>query len=84
MLSIKEKDLKNLYEQFCFLNHYTPGSLIDNDVKTKIWTYGFKITDDLDYAEVIYKLCPLFKPAIPSNEELDTKDSVALYMRLNY
>jgi hypothetical protein len=28
-LEIGEKELKNLYEKFCFLNHYTELSLTD-------------------------------------------------------
>jgi hypothetical protein len=30
---IKEKDLKNLFEKFCFLNHYTPKTLTNSKVK---------------------------------------------------
>ena len=32
LLSIKEKELKNFYEKFCFLNHYNPKSLIGHQV----------------------------------------------------
>ncbi len=32
MLEIKEKELKNIYEKFCYLNHYTELKLSDEKV----------------------------------------------------
>ncbi len=32
MLEIKEKELKNIYEKFCYLNHYTELKLSDEKI----------------------------------------------------
>ncbi len=42
ILEIKEKELKNLYEKFCFLNHLTELRLSDEEViKSLEKNYGY-------------------------------------------
>lgn len=47
MLEIKEKELKNIYEKFCYLNHYTELKLSDEKVvKILENIYGYTFIDD--------------------------------------
>lgn len=47
-LEIGERTLKNLYEKFCFLNHYVENRLINNEDVTKVLEneYGYKFVPD--------------------------------------
>lgn len=46
-LEIKERTLKNLYEKFCFLNHYTEVKLSDEAVIKELENvYGYKFVND--------------------------------------
>lgn len=47
-LEISERSLKNLYEKFCFLNHYVEVRLFNNEEVTKYLdtTYGYKFVPD--------------------------------------
>lgn len=83
-LSIKEKELKNLYEKFCFLNHCMPQSLTDENNLQKLAVYGFMIVNDDDNASVFAKLSYKAEPSEPKSTQLNTKDTLALFIEMNY
>ena len=47
-IEMKEKNLKNYYEKFCFLNGLTEKQLSDNENQTKFNDYGFDLVDETD------------------------------------
>jgi hypothetical protein len=83
-LQIREKDLKNLYEKFCFLNHYTPLSLADPAQIQKLGVYGFKIVDDEDKAQVFAKLSSKKEVEDPAPSDLNTNSTIDLFIKINY
>ena len=46
--TLSERDLKNYYEKFCFLNHHIELSLSDPSGLSIIEQYGFTLVDDND------------------------------------
>ena len=56
LLTIKEKELKNLYEKFCFLNHYNVESLTDSKVENILLKYGYEIVNDDDNCYAFTKI----------------------------
>lgn len=43
---MKEKELKNLYEKFCFLNNFIEESLSDPNSVKILEKYGFTLVSD--------------------------------------
>lgn len=82
---MSDKKLKNYYEKFCFLNH-----MIESDLSTEesnkylLRKFGFNYKPSREESDVFTNIVIKNKQSKPSVEQLDTKDSMDLYVICNY
>lgn len=84
-LHIKERDLKDLYQQYCFLNHF-PEEELNSKYMVKLLKdkYGYIFENDEDHSQVFVKLIEKNKKLIPNQKDIGRVDSLKLFISCYY
>ncbi len=53
---MKEKELKTIYEKFCFLNNFTERTISDPEGQATLSNYSFSLENDRQASQVFVKL----------------------------
>lgn len=80
-----EKELKNLYEKYCFLNHMNECPLSDKKVQKYLESkYGYVFVEDSEAGQVFQKMAEKRKSLVPDPKSLDGKNTLAIFISCCY
>ncbi|KRX01782.1 hypothetical protein PPERSA_00155 [Pseudocohnilembus persalinus] len=84
-LEIKEKTLKDLYEKFCYLNHFVEVRLSDKKVIQYLkQKYNYKFVPDHAANQLFLKIAKRRKIQLFSSEQLKQGNSLENFLKINY
>lgn len=80
-LEIKERDLKELYEKFCFMNHFTEKSLSEYSyIQLLKEEYGYVFQVDDNQSQVFNKIAEKKFQSQPTEQDIVRVDSIKLFI----